>query len=116
MAPFILCRSRGWRSILAAPNRAGNNVSLPGGLAAAEFVEDGDRGRGSAARGAKLPHSDQAVQIADAASRFDLHAFGTMCPHQREIVLGRPFVVVAAVRLFDETIPGRCLHPIRAGP
>src|SRR4030095_5539803 len=63
----------------------------------------------------KLAHSDQPIEIADASGSLHPHAWRTALPHESKIVLRRTLIVVASVRLLDESVSGRCLHPIGTG-
>ena len=58
----------------------------------------------SAAGGAEVSNFDEAIHIADSASGFYLDARRDARTHQCEIVLGRAFVVVRAVRLLHEAV------------
>lgn len=79
------------------------------------LIQHRRRRRRATARRTDVADFDQAIEVADAAGGFKLHARRATGTHQFQIVLGRALVVVAAIGLLHEAVARQGFHPIRAG-
>src|ERR1035437_640897 len=82
---------------------------------AAIFFEHRGGGGGAAAGDPQIADLDEAIQVAHAAGGFDLHLRRATGSHQREVMLRRAAIIIAAVGLLDEAVAGGGLDPIRHG-